>query len=176
MKKIRIIAAVMFTAFLMGCSMNLKDGVTYLEEGKYEEAISAFQKAIEEEKYGEQAYRGVAIAYFEMGEYETALGYFESAFSFKEAGEDFEETASVYAMKAACHLHLGELEEALKLYEQALELECPEEMKQEILFNEIAIYQELGEWDVVKEKVASYVAAYPEDTRMDKTVEFLETR
>ncbi len=156
--------------------MNLKDGVTYLEEGKYEEAVESFKKAIEDEKYGEQAYRGVGIAYFEMGEYKKALGYFDSAFSFKEFGEDFEETASIYAMKAACHLHLGELNEALELYQQALELECPEEMKQEILFNEIAIYQEFGEWDIVKEKVAAYVESYPEDTRMNKTVEFLETR
>ena len=73
-------------------------------------------------------------------------------------------------------MHLGELDEALALYQQALELECPEEMKQEILFNEIAIYQEFGEWEIVKEKVASYVENYPDDTRMDKTVEFLETR
>lgn len=176
MKRIRIIVAVMVTVFCMGCSMNLKDGVTYLEEGKYEEAVTAFKKAIEDEKYGEQAYRGVAIAYFEMGEYEQALEYFETAFSFKESGEDFEDTPSIYAMKAACHLHLGELDEALALYQQALEFECPEEMKQEMLFNEIAIYQEFGEWEIVKEKVASYVENYPDDTRMDKTVEFLETR
>ena len=156
--------------------MNLKDGVSYLEEGKYEEAITAFQKAIEDEKYGEQAYRGVGIAYFEMGEYEKALHYFESAFSFKEFGEDFEETPSIYAMKAACHLHLGELEEALELYGQALELECPEEMKQEILFNEISIYQQLSEWEILKEKVSAYVELYPDDARMDKTAEFLETR
>jgi len=176
MKKIKMITAVLFTAFLVGCSTNLKDGVTYLEEGKYEEAVDAFHKAIEESKYGEQAYRGAGIAYFEMGEYEEALGYFESAFSFKKSGEKFEETPSIYAMKAACHLHLGELEEALELYQQALELECPEEMRQEILFNEIAIYQELGDWDMVKEKTVAYVEVYPDDTRMDKTVEFLETR
>ena len=53
MKRIRIIVAVMVTVFCMGCSMNLKDGVTYLEEGKYEEAVTAFKKAIEDEKYGE---------------------------------------------------------------------------------------------------------------------------
>ena len=49
-------------------------------------------------------------------------------------------------------------------------------MKQEILFNESAMYQEFGEWEIVKEKVASYVENYPDDTRMDKIVEFLETR
>lgn len=176
MKKIRMILALMLVSLLMGCSANLKDGAAYLEEGKYEEAVTAFQKAIEDEKYGEQAYRGAGIAYFEMGKYEEALGYFKSAFSFKEAGEEFEETASIYAMKAACHLHLGEWKEALASYQEALALECTEEMKQEILFNEIAIYQELGDWDMVKEKVTAYVESYPDDTRMDKTVEFLETR
>ena len=176
MKKIGIIAAVLFTSFCMGCSMNLKDGVTLLEEGKYEEAIVCFEKSIEEEKNEAEAFRGIAIAYFELGEYQKAINYFDSALSFKEAGEAFEETASFYVMKAACHLQLDELEEALKLYEKALELECTDEMKQEVLFNEIAIYQELGDWETVKTKVSAYVDLYPEDTRMDKTVEFLETR
>ena len=74
-------------------------------------------------------------------------------------------------------MQLNEYEEALKFYGQALNMtDCTGEMKQEILFNEIAIYQELGDWEVVKEKVSAYVEAYPDDERMDKTVEFLETR
>ena len=50
------------------------------------------------------------------------------------------------------------------------------ELKQENAFNEIAIYQELGEWDIVKEKAEAYVSEYPDDERMDKTMEFLKTR
>ena len=46
MKKIKVITAVMITVFLMGCSTNLKDGVTYLEEGKYEEIIELVDKKI----------------------------------------------------------------------------------------------------------------------------------
>ena len=62
-------------------------------------------------------------------------------------------------------------------YKKALGMkDCTEELKQEILFNEIAIYQELSDWETLKEKVADYVKAYPEDNRMDKTAEFLETR
>lgn len=172
MKKIRIIAAVIFTLFCMGCSMNTKDGVAFLEEGKYEEAIVCFEKDIAEEKRMEEAYRGMAIAYYELQDYENALLNFQSVLN----EEDAEETASLHAMMAVCFMKQDKLEEALDSYRKAQDLECTEEMKQEILFNEIAIYQELGNWDVVKEKVAAYVEAYPEDTRMEKTVEFLETR
>ena len=72
---------------------------------------------------------------------------------------------------------MEEYEIALDYYAKALKMEdCTEEMKQEILYNEIAAYQELGDWDTLKEKVASYVESYPDDDRMDKTAEFLETR
>ena len=54
--------------------------------------------------------------------------------------------------------------------------DCTEEMRQEILFNEIAILQLESEWELLKEKVDAYVTAYPDDDRMNKTVEFLETR
>ena len=120
----------------------------------------------------EEAYRGVSIAHFQLGEYQEALSNFQTLLEM----EKVEETPSLHAMMAVCYLQLEKYEESLASYQKALELECTEEMKQEILFNEIAIYQELGNWDVVKEKVAAYVELYPDDTRMDKTVEFLETR
>lgn len=172
MKKIRIIAAVLMTAMLMGCSTNLKDGVALLGEGKYEEAISCFELEIKEGKNLLEAYRGIAIAQFELENFESAIEYFEMLL----ADKNVEETASVYVMKAASHLKLEQLEEALAAYQKALSLEITDEMKQEVLFNEIAIYQTFGDWDTVKEKVAAYVESYPDDTRMDKTVEFLETR
>ena len=172
MKKIRIIMAVMLMMIMVGCSTNLKDGVAFLEEGKYEEAITCFELEIAEGKKLTEAYRGMAISYFELGNFQSAVEYFDLVL----ADEDAVETASLYVMKAASHLQLSQLDAALAAYQEALTLECTEEMKQEILFNEIAIYQEYGEWDTVKEKVAAYVESYPEDNRMDKTVEFLETR
>ncbi len=172
MKKIRIIAAVIFTVFCMGCSMNTKEGAAFLEEGRYEEAIACFEKDIAEEKHLEEAYRGVGIAYFQLEDYANALTNFQTLLTREKA----EETAALHAMMAVCYLQQNDLQGALDSYQKALALECTEEMQQEILFNEIAIYQELGQWEIVKEKVAAYVEMYPEDTRMDKTVEFLETR
>ena len=80
-------------------------------------------------------------------------------------------------MLGVSYLQLDEYEKALENYKKALEMEdCTAEMRQEILFNEIAIYQLQSDWDALKEKVPAYVAAYPDDDRMDKTAEFLETR
>lgn len=152
--------------------MNTKEGAAFLEEGKYEEAITCFEKDIADEKHLEEAYRGMGIAYFELEDYANAITNFQLVLEQEEA----EETASLYNMMAVSYLKQNELQKALESYQKALEFECTEEMKQEILFNEIAIYQELSEWEVLKEKVAAYVASYPDDTRMDKTVEFLETR
>ena len=172
MKKIKVIAAIMLTSLVMGCGTNLKDGVAFLEEGKYEDAITCFEAEIAEGKKFAEAYRGMAISYFELEDFESAVEYFDMVL----ADEETKKTASIYAMKAASHLQLEQLDEALEAYQNALSFECTEELKQEILFNEIAIYQELGDWEVLKEKVTAYVANYPEDTRMNKTVEFLETR
>lgn len=169
----RIISILLLAAcILMGCASNTKDGVAFLEEGKYEEAIVCFEKDLEEEKNLDEAYRGMGIAYFEMENYQSAVEAFENALK-----NEAKENATIYSFLGAGYMQLDHYEKSLEYYSEALNQEdCTQEMKQEILFNEIAIYQEMGDWDIVKEKVASYVENYPDDTRMDKTVEFLETR
>ena len=155
-----------------GCTSNTKDGVAYLEEEKYQKAIECFEKEIKEEKNLEEAYRGMGIAYFELENYESSVEAFEKAFD-----TNAKESAAIYSFLGAGYLELGNYEEALENYANALQMEdCQDAIKQEILFNEIAIYQKMGDWETVKEKVDAYVKAYPEDERMEKTVEFLETR
>ena len=170
-KRILSLLIVMVCLFT-GCASNIKDGVALLEEEKYEEAIACFEKDIAKEKNLGEAYRGIAIAQYELGDYYAALDSFANALANEE-----EATATIYSLMAASCLKVEEYWLALGCYEDALEMDdCTEEMKQEILYNEIAIYQEMGEWDIVKEKTLAYVEAYPDDMRMNKTVEFLETR
>ena len=172
MKKFRWMIILAAVCMLIGCSSNIKDGVTYLEEENYEAAISCFEEDIAEEKHLGDAYRGMGIAQYELGKYHEAIDSFENALGNKE-----EATATIYTLMATCYLQVEEYESALDYYKKALGMkDCTEELKQEILFNEIAIYQELSDWETLKEKVADYVKAYPEDDRMDKTAEFLETR
>jgi len=172
MKRARTGLILLVAVFLGGCASNIEDGITYLEEEKYEAAITCFEKDIAEKKNLGEAYRGKAIALYELEDYQGSIECFDKALANQE-----EPTASIYNLMAVSYLKLDEYEMALDYYADALEMEdCTGEMKQEILFNEIAIYQELGQWDTVKDKVSTYVENYPDDTRMDKTAEFLETR
>lgn len=172
MKKSRWILLFVISSMLLGCKANIKDGITYLEEEKYEAAIQCFEKDIAEKKNLGDAYRGMGIAQYELEDYHTAIDSFEHALANKE-----QPTATIYTLMATCYLQVEESEIALDYYTKALKMEdCTEELKQEILFNEIAIYQELGEWETLKEKVKVYAEKYPDDDRMDKTAEFLETR
>lgn len=172
MKRLRLALLLMISSLLLGCTANIKDGIAFLEEENYEAAVKCFEKDITKEKNLDEAYRGMGIAQYELGDYSAAVASFENALA-----NESEETASIYNLMATSYLQMDEFEKALEYYAKALKMEdCTEEMKQEILFNEIAIYQELSDWDTLKEKVSAYVENYPEDDRMDKTVEFLETR
>ena len=172
MKKSRWILLFVISCMIVGCKANIKEGITYLEEEKYEAAIECFEKDISEKKNLGDAYRGMGIAQYELEEYSKAIDSFEKALKNEE-----EKTATIYSLMGASYFKIEEYENALDYYTKALKMEdCTEELKQEILFNEIAIYQELGDWEVLKEKVKTYKENYPEDDRMDKTAEFLKTR
>lgn len=172
MKKIKLALLILAAGLLVGCENYMKDGLELLQAGNYEEAIVNFQNEIAEDKNLDEAYRGMGIAYFELEDYGAATEAFENALS-----NEAEETASIYQMLGVSYLQLDEYDKALENYSKALNMEdCTEEMRQEILFNEIAIYQIKSDWDTLKEKVSAYIKAYPDDDRMDKTAEFLETR
>lgn len=172
MKKVKLWLVLGSAIFLMGCATQLRDGVKLLEEGKYEEAISNFEVQLKENRRLDEAYRGLGIAYYELGDYEAAIESLEAALENKA-----KESVVLYNLLGASYLKMERYEDALKFFQEALKMDdCTQELKQEMLFNEIAIYQHLGEWDIVKEKVESYMEAYPDDTRMEKTIDFLETR
>ncbi len=172
MKKSLGIVLMVVALLAVGCASNIKDGTSYLEKGQYEKAIACFEKDIQKGKHLDEAYRGLGIAKYESEAYPEALEAFEKAIA-----EGTEKTATLYGLIAACHMQMEEYEAALEAYGQLLKMDdCTNELRQEARFNEIAACQQLGDWELAKEKVASYVADYPDDSRMDKTAEFLETR
>lgn len=169
----KMIAAIMILAMLLtGCSSYLEDGVLLLEEEKYEEAIVEFEKQIEKEKQLDEAYRGIAIANYELGNYDKVVENFEKALE-----NDAKETVAMYHLMASACMKCEDFENAMKYYDLVLSMEdCTEEIKKEILFNKISIYEGRADWEAAKEAVNTYLASYPNDERAIKEAEFLSTR
>ena len=172
MKKFRILWLLIVTCMLMGCQSNLKYGVSSIEHGQYDKAIEYFQTDVDKGRNLGEAYRGIGIARYEKEEYDLAIEACDAALA-----NEAKPTATLYNLMANSYYKVEKLEDALKYYDFVLEMEdCDPELTQSVKYNEIAICQQLGDWNAVKEKVADYVEAYPDDTRMDKTVDFLKTR
>ena len=171
MKRIMIVILSLLVC-LTGCVANIKDGVALLEEQEYEQAKAAFQKDIKADRNLADAYHGMGLACFELQEYDEALEAFEAALQ-----HGTEETASLCAFLGACHMEKEEYEQALDAYGKALQKEnITVELKQEIEFNLIALYENMGNWDEAKKQMDYYVEQYPDDSRVEKEADFLETR
>jgi len=79
-----LVAAVATTTFLVSKSANsiehqLELGYKYLEDGDYEEAILAFERALEIDENNIEAYIGLAETYVEMNEIDEAIDALEKA-------------------------------------------------------------------------------------------------
>ena len=170
MKKIAGLLIILL--LLTVCAGNLKDGVDWLKEGNYEKAVDAFEKDIKKGRNLDEVYRGLGIAYFEMEDYEGAVEAFELALQ-----HETEETAVFCSFLAASYLEIGEYDKALDAYERGLACDdLTEELEQEIQFNLIAVYEKMANWDAAKKQMDEYVKTYPEDDRVKKEADFLETR
>ena len=132
-------------------SVEITLGRIYTEQGKYEQALSSFQEALERDPKNSDAYRGRAIALMDMGKTKEAelsykksieakpdywggyskLGvfYFQQG-RYEEAAAQFQQVvtlnpnnASGYRNLGAVYGRLGRYDEAIKSFEKSLELE-----------------------------------------------------
>ena len=139
---------------------------------EYDAAVEAFQKNIKKKRNLDEAYRGLGIAYFELEDYEAAVEAFELALE-----HETKETAVFCSFLGASYLETGDYDKALDVYERGLACkDLTEELEQEIQLNLIVVYERMGNWDAAKKQMDKYVEKYPDDNRVDKEAEFLETR
>lgn len=173
MMKKWILAIVVAGIFVLnGCANNIQNGVELLEARKYEKAKTFFEQEIEREKNLDEAYRGLGIACFELEEYEDAIEAFQLALK-----NETDESAILYSMMGACYMEIGDYEKALDVYTKALSVEgITDEIKQEVQYNLIAVYEYMADWDAAKKQIKEYQKAYPDDKRIEKEADFLETR
>ena len=97
-------------------SEHIDQGIEYAEQGRLDEAIAEFQKAIELKPDDPDAHRNLGTVYGEQGKEEEAAAAYEKAI---ELDPDFGEA---YGDLAGIYTRLGRLSEAVAAGEKAIEL------------------------------------------------------
>ena len=96
-------------------------GVHLAREGRYDEAIAEFTRAIELDPEHATAYGLRANAYHDKGDFDRAIADWDKAIEL-DAGDDAHR-ARPYLLRGACHGDKGELDRAIGDYNKAIELD-----------------------------------------------------
>lgn len=167
-----IITACIFTLMMSGCTTKIDKGTALLEEGKYEEAVKIFEKASEKDSMEKEAYRGLGISYYELGQYKKAASAFQNAID-----KGAEKTPELYNLLGISYMKTEEYEKAAECFASGKEMEgAGEELRREMSYNEIFALEKAGSYMQAKEKVDSYLQNWPDDEDVKKEAEFLETQ
>jgi len=175
-KMILLIINFIMAMLFLGCA---KKEISWIEEGKkaiaesrYEEAVGHLLRAVEEEEEIEEAFRAMGIIYWEREEYAQAKRYFLRALH---AGA--KESGTLYNFLAVIELKEENYESALVYFQKGLTFEeNTEALNQEMRWNEIAVHEEMRNWEMAKQKVEEYLLLYPDDKEMKREEEFLRSR
>jgi len=100
----------------LSASEHVALGMEYYEQGKYDEAIAEFQRAIELDPDSSESHRNLGAAYLEQGKLDEAVASYEKAI---ELDPGFGEA---YGDLAAAYIDLGKLAEAVAAGDKAIAL------------------------------------------------------
>lgn len=116
-----VVVGVLFLGNI-GTGGKMKTAKNYLEDLEYEKAIAVYEEIIDIDSMNEEAYAGLAFAYFQIGDYENAEKYYEIG---------YEETNSetLYNGMVMCQSVLEQKEETAKLEKELKEIKDAEEKK-----------------------------------------------
>ena len=118
-----------------------------------------------------EAYRLIGDIYYASGEYENAINNY---LTYIESGAQGI-SSTCYLNLSSCYIALKKYEDALNYVKQGLSV-SDKLSKKELQYNEVLIYEELGDFNSAYEKAKVYVKAYPEDENMQRELVFLSTR
>lgn len=141
-------------------------GAAYARLGDTEKAKEQFEKGIS--LGNEEGYHYLSRMYYELGDYDKAI---ENELSYMEKREP---DGTSYMVLAKSYCKAGQYKKALQAIADGIALD--DGQKQELLFEEIVIYEQKLDFDTAYKKCLTYVANYPEDETAKQELEFLETR
>ena len=134
----------------------------------YEGAIKILQGIVSEMK---EAYRLMGDVYYVSQDYDNAIKNYLAYI-----GKDTQGiSSSCYLNLISSYIALGKYEDAQTYVNLGLQAGDKKSMK-ELQYNEVLIYEQLGDFNTAYEKAKVYVEAYPDDENMQREYIFLSTR
>ena len=144
------------------------------EQGKIYYYMEDFDNA--EKRLSEAVDGGNTEAMIFLGEVYLSKNDLESArASYEDYIQEEEDAAQGYNGLALCDLAEGDYESALNNIQNGIQQADTEEM-QDLLFNEIVVYEKSLDFETAKEKAAEYLKMFPDDEAAQKESEFLNSR
>lgn len=150
----------------------IERGTKELESGKYQEAIEEFSKGLKDIDYIAESYKGIGIAYYELGQYKDAAENLENAV---QRGQTI--LGTTYYLLAVSYMKIGDYSNALKNVTTALTKSGNSpELIQELKYHEVLCMEYTSDWEGAKAKATSYLQSYPNDEAMKAEYDFLASR
>lgn len=144
-----------------------KQGYIYYLLGDYQQAKTNLDKAID--KDSKEALLYLAEVYNAEDQVEQAQGLLENYV--KDNAKDSEALNTLGMMQ----MNNGNYEDALKYFQMGIEMKDASN-RQELMKNEIAAYEYMGDFASAKEKMAAYLKEYKNDEEAVREYTFLKTR
>jgi Tol biopolymer transport system component/Flp pilus assembly protein TadD len=134
-------------------------GIAYAKQGKSEEALAAFQKAIDLDPQHNWAHNNLGRTYLDLGRYDEALVELNKAIEINP------QNALAYYNLGLAYAKQGKYDEAIPQYEKALSID-PEMSG---VYKDLGIiYQDLGEDQKAAESFQNYLDLSPDDPQSDQ--------
>lgn len=136
--------------------------------GEHDAAIADLTTAAE---------NGYEDAHYYLGEiYHKRSQYGEAVYHYKTyIGGAGAKDAAAYNQMAVCLMKQALYQDALETIQAGQKLQDVLHGRQ-LLFNEVVIYERMGDYNTAYEKAANYVRMYPEDEAIQRELKFLSNR
>lgn len=173
MKKLGIfLVTIILAGSLTACQNATKEGLARLQDKQYDQAVTAFEKAIDKQQNLGEAYRGLGLARWQQQDYKAAAKALKQALD-----NGAKPTATIYNL-----IGISEMKE--KVYDSALNYfrlglaqgDAGQELRQQMRRNMIYLYEEKGDYESARSLLTEYVADYPKDEAARRELDFLQTR
>lgn len=151
--------------WLTGCADKneyVAQGMQYIEEAQYLEAVALFEKAEEKGEESRQVNRGLGIAYMGLADYESAIAYFVEALNDSNGVPDSMDYDINYYLAAAYYKN-GQLKESEETYDTIIDLKSREAIAYELRGK---IRLEMGRYEEAMEDFDRAIELEDEDYEM----------